>query len=182
MILRLVIWALAGGAIGGIVGYMGKCAGGACPLTCNPVGGILVGALLGVVFAGGSSRDTGVATAGSASAEDLDRAMGSGKVVLVDFYATWCGPCKRIKPVIDEIEQQYSNSVEVVRVDVDSQRELAKNYDVSSIPDVRIYANGEVIERFVGLRRKKEYVQAIRNAFEKLKTEDSEKKTEGQDV
>ncbi len=182
MIFRVVMWAMVGGVIGGIVGYLGKGAGGACPLTCNPVGGILVGALLGVLLSAGSGRPRESEAGESVSADQFEKALAADKVVLADFYANWCGPCRKLKKVIDEIEREYSNSVNVVRIDVDRERELARNYAVSSIPDVRIYANGEMVERFVGMKRKKHYVNAIRDAFEKVKTEDSEQKTEGQDA
>lgn len=69
-------------------------------------------------------------------------------VVLVDFYATWCGPCKMMHPVLDELKD--SRGVKVVKVDVDQNEDIAKKYGVMSIPTLILFKNGELISKRVG--------------------------------
>ena len=76
--------------------------------------------------------------------------------VLVDFWATWCGPCRMLAPVIEEIANEYAGKVKVGKVNVDDERELALEYGVSSIPTVMVFQNGEVKQTSVGYRPKEE--------------------------
>ena len=82
--------------------------------------------------------------------------------VLVDFWATWCGPCRMLAPVIEEIANEYAGKVKVGKVNVDDERELALEYGVSSIPTVRVFQNGEVKETSVGYRPKEEIEQLLK--------------------
>ena len=84
--------------------------------------------------------------------------------VLVDFWATWCGPCRMLAPVIEEIANEYAGKVKVGKVNVDDERELALEYGVSSIPTVMVFQNGEVKETSVGYRPKEEIEQQIGRA------------------
>ena len=75
----------------------------------------------------------------------------TGKLVLIDFYATWCGPCKAMTPVIEQMEEKYGDKIEFKRIDVDQDEELANKYNVQSIPNIVILSpNEEVIENIVG--------------------------------
>lgn len=75
----------------------------------------------------------------------------SGKIVLIDFYATWCGPCKAMTPVMEQMEEKYGDKIEFRRIDVDQDDELANKYNVQSIPNIVILSpNEEVIENIVG--------------------------------
>ena len=76
--------------------------------------------------------------------------------VLVDFYATWCGPCRMIAPFIEEISEEYEGKVKVCKIDVDEASELAVAFGVSSIPTVMVFKNGEIYKKAVGYRTKKE--------------------------
>ena len=76
--------------------------------------------------------------------------------VLVDFWATWCGPCRMLAPVIEEIAKEYEGKIKVGKVNVDEERELALQFGVSSIPTVMVFQNGEVKETSVGYRPKEE--------------------------
>lgn len=76
--------------------------------------------------------------------------------VLVDFYATWCGPCKMIAPIVEEISEEYEGKIKVGKVDVDEAAELAIAFGVSSIPTIIVFKNGEVHKKAVGYRSKKE--------------------------
>ena len=82
--------------------------------------------------------------------------------VLVDFWATWCGPCRMLAPVIEEIANEYAGKVKVGNVNVDDERELALEYGVSSIPTVMVFQNGEVKETSVGYRPKEEIEQLLK--------------------
>ena len=85
-----------------------------------------------------------------------EEVMRSDIPVLVDFWATWCGPCRMLAPIIEEIAKEYAGKVKVGKVNVDEQRELALQFGVSSIPTVMVFQNGEVKETSVGYRPKEE--------------------------
>ena len=72
------------------------------------------------------------------------------KLVLVDFWAEWCGPCKQIAPTLEELAEKYSENLSVCKVDVDSNRELALQYNVRSIPSLIIFKNGEMVDSLIG--------------------------------
>ena len=82
------------------------------------------------------------------------------QLVLVDFWASWCGPCKMIAPIVDELCQTRSD-IKVCKINVDEQFELAVRYQVSSIPTLMLFREGKVIRRVVGLRSKAEIEQII---------------------
>ena len=82
--------------------------------------------------------------------------------VLVDFWATWGGPCRMLAPVIEEIANEYAGKVKVGKVNVDDERELALEYGVSSIPTVMVFQNGEVKQTSVGYRPKEEIEQLLK--------------------
>ena len=72
------------------------------------------------------------------------------KLVLVDFWAEWCGPCKQIAPTLEELAEKYSENLSICKVDIDANRELALQYNVSSIPSLMIFKNGEMVDSLIG--------------------------------
>ena len=84
-----------------------------------------------------------------------DLVLKSDKPVLVDFWATWCGPCRMLGPVIEEISKEYEGKVTVGKVDVDNNQDFAGKYGIRNIPTVLVFQNGEVVGRQVGVAPKK---------------------------
>lgn len=94
------------------------------------------------------------------SVAEFDEAIASG-VILVDFFATWCGPCKMLAPVLEELSVAYQGRVEIVKVDVDELGDVASRYGIMSIPTLFLFSNGELKEKVVGFQPKPALVKMI---------------------
>lgn len=86
--------------------------------------------------------------------DQLKEIIKSSTPTLVDFYATWCGPCKMQTPILHEFKEELANKVNIVKVDVDQNPELASEYAVQSIPTLIMFKNGQLKEKMVGLTTK----------------------------
>lgn len=82
--------------------------------------------------------------------------------VLVDFWATWCGPCKMLSPVVDEVAEETNGEFVVGKVNVDEEKELAKRFKVMSIPTLIVFKNGEEVNRSVGVITKEEILALVK--------------------
>ena len=93
--------------------------------------------------------------------ETFDEALGKGELMMVDFWAEWCGPCKMLGPVIDQLAQEYEGKAVIGKVNVDEEQELAMSFGISSIPTVVFFKDGEEIERLVGVMPPEDFVQVL---------------------
>ena len=97
------------------------------------------------------------------SAEFKKEVLESEIPVLVDFYADWCGPCKMMSPIIEEIAENLNGKVKIAKINVDEEADLAIEYEVSSIPTFLLIKNGQVVTNIIGMRDKKDLEEKIIN-------------------
>ena len=91
-----------------------------------------------------------------------EEVLKSDKTVLIDFYADWCGPCRMMSPIVNQIAEEMSDKIKVGKVNVDENQELAMEYGVMSIPTIVIIENGKVKNTLVGVRDKNEIKEMLK--------------------
>lgn len=94
------------------------------------------------------------------TSKNFEEVINSGPV-LVDFYADWCGPCKMIAPILEELSKVYSGVVRIVKVNVNDDKELAIKYQISSIPNLLAFKNGEVVKQVIGFQTKDNLIKIL---------------------
>lgn len=89
------------------------------------------------------------------------KVLGADGPILVNFFATWCGPCKMMAPVLDEVATEVAGKAEVYKVDIDREIELAQAYNVMSVPTLIVFQGGQPVKQFVGVQPKQILVNAL---------------------
>ena len=87
--------------------------------------------------------------------------LSSDKLTVVDFWAEWCGPCRAIGPVIEDLSKEYTGKINVGKVNVDHNPEVSINYGITSIPAILFFKNGQVVDKLVGAQPKSNFVKKI---------------------
>lgn len=85
--------------------------------------------------------------------DEFDKLISGENPVLVDFFATWCGPCKMMSPVLEDVKKQVGDDVTIVKIDVDRNQELASMYGIQSVPTLLLFKKGECVWRASGVQR-----------------------------
>ena len=92
---------------------------------------------------------------------NFEELLQDGKLVIVDFWATWCGPCRMLSPLLDEVEEEMADKVTVVKVNVDDADEIAMRYRIMNIPTLLFFKNGQLVDKTVGAMPKNVLVDKI---------------------
>ena len=96
---------------------------------------------------------------------EFEATIGGNGWVLVDFWAEWCGPCRMVGPIMEELSDDFKDKAVVGKLDVDSNQEFAAKFGVRNIPTVLVFKNGEIVGRQVGVAPKAKYTEAINSAL-----------------
>lgn len=93
--------------------------------------------------------------------ESLNEAIASGKPVLVDFWAEWCGPCRMVTPIVSELSAEYEGKAVVGKVNVDDNKDVAAKYGIRNIPTILFFKNGEIADKIVGAAAKASFAEKL---------------------
>lgn len=97
---------------------------------------------------------------------NFDETINQDKPVLVDFWAAWCGPCRMLTPIMENLNSEYADDAIIAKVNVDEEMELAQKYGIMSIPNVILFHKGQVVDNSVGVRDKNFYASKLQTAID----------------
>jgi len=95
--------------------------------------------------------------------DEFEKIINESKPTIVDFFATWCGPCKMLSPILEKVEEDSKGEFNIVKIDVDESYDVAKKYGIMSVPTMIIFKDGDEQEKIVGLRQKNQIEEAVRS-------------------
>lgn len=96
------------------------------------------------------------------TSENYEKVISENPIVLIDFFATWCGPCKMLAPVIEELAEEELENVAICKVDVDEENELASKYGIQSIPTIIVVKDGKAVRQAMGYRPKESLINMLK--------------------
>ncbi len=166
--MSILISVVAGVALGTAVGYFGKRFPRSLPFTATPWRGAVVGLILGMLFHLVSARPQSGGEGGAggnvrlvSEAQFEPEVAQAAEPVVVDFFATWCGPCKQLSPMLDGLAGPLTNRIKFLKVDVDQSPKLAERFGVEGIPTIVFLKGGKVVDTLVGLPDRAELEQRL---------------------
>ncbi len=178
---KILTFIFIGGLIGSMMGYFGKCSTGTCPLTATPLRGALYGAfwglLLSLTVSPPTSKESVPESKNIIKIADVEvfnkEVLKAGDIpVLVDFYAPWCGPCKRLSPVLSSLADKVVDKAKVCKFNTDDLGEIAKQYKIRTIPTVIIFYQGAEVNRIKGIKSEKYYIGLLKQYYTEQKESD----------
>jgi thioredoxin 1 len=134
------------------------------PADLTPRRGLVYDAFLVSIFIVYSAKEECDVVGDALKVEDATwdaEVMKASELVMVDFWAVWCGPCQMVAPIIEELGKEYAGKVKVRKLNTDENPEVAGRYQVMSIPTILFFKNGQVVEKLVGARPKRQFKEMI---------------------
>ena len=155
-----------GAGLGAVAGLLATRAWGmrtgARMVIARPLGAMIVGAVIGILFASPLIYPTHSENVEEiTSIQHLKTVIAQHPVVLVDFYADWCGPCRAMKPVVHKLADRYKGRIKIVTVDITEHEDISRAWHIKSIPDIRIYKNGNLDKMNQGYRSYGSYCEEL---------------------
>ncbi|MGM5631160.1 thioredoxin [Apibacter raozihei] len=92
-----------------------------------------------------------------------DEVLSSNEPVLVDFWAEWCGPCRNLTPIVEELSEEFKGKVKVAKIDIDANQEVPVEYGIRNIPTLLFFKNGQVVDKVVGVQPKEKLVERMQS-------------------
>ena len=152
MLAMIILGAFGGAIAGAIIGHV---------RFDNPLVGMFLGAGLGAVLLYAFSESPSAVVAVETPDQFDTSVLNWQGPVVVDFYADWCAPCRKLAPTIKSLAKQYAGEVKFVKIDVDRAHDLAASYGIRSIPTVMLFVDGEVLQTWMGARPAEHYRQVL---------------------
>ncbi len=92
-----------------------------------------------------------------------DEVLSSSEPVLVDFWAEWCGPCRSLTPIVEELSEEFKGKIKVAKIDIDANQEVSVEYGIRNIPTLLFFKNGQVVDKVVGVQPKEKLAERLQS-------------------